>query len=137
MAELWRISELAGRARLKPSTIRYYEACGLLQPVQRTASGYRLYSPEQLKRLQLIRAAKEMGLTLSQIKQVLVAVDQGEAPCERVVALLRQVLARIEMQIEQLTAQRDILLRVLGDAQKACCFLLEAAGAPEKGGEVS
>jgi MerR family redox-sensitive transcriptional activator SoxR len=62
-----KIGELARRANLNPSAIRYYEKMGLLAPPHRSG-GQRRYPSEALDRALLIRFASEMGFTLAEIK---------------------------------------------------------------------
>jgi MerR family redox-sensitive transcriptional activator SoxR len=62
-----KIGELAGRAGLKASAIRYYEKIGLLDAPHRV-SGQRHYSSDTLHRVLLIRFAGDMGFTLTEIK---------------------------------------------------------------------
>ena len=51
----------------------YYDRIGLLSPSGRTGAGYRLYTGEHLKRLERIRHFREAGLTLVEIRAVLVS----------------------------------------------------------------
>lgn len=62
-----KIGELASRANLKPSAIRYYERMGILEAPHRV-SGQRRYSIDALDRVLLIRFATEMDFTLAEIK---------------------------------------------------------------------
>jgi MerR family redox-sensitive transcriptional activator SoxR len=62
-----KIGELAKRAGLNPSAIRFYERVGVLDSPQR-ASGQRRYPDEALDRVLLVRFASEMGFTLSEIR---------------------------------------------------------------------
>jgi len=66
-----RIGELARRAGVAPSALRFYEAAGLLPEPERTPSGYRLYAPELLGRLEFIRRAQGLGLSLAEIRALL------------------------------------------------------------------
>ncbi len=131
MARLWQIGEMAKRAGVKVSTLRYYDACGLLPPAYRAESGYRLYAPQQLERLQFILEAKRLGLNLRQIRQILTLSDSGEQPCERVALLLQRMVARLDERIAQLRARRDALLYALSHAQRtgspSPCALLTTA----------
>ena len=70
-----RISELAGRAGVAPSTVRYYERIGLVPLPVRTASGYRTYDEEAAARLLFVTRAKRIGLTLEQIAALLPVWD--------------------------------------------------------------
>ncbi|MDQ6952421.1 MAG: MerR family transcriptional regulator [Mariprofundaceae bacterium] len=56
-----KISELAKQANTHIDTIRYYEKRGLMFKVSRTASGYRIYQPKDVKRLLFIVHAKALG----------------------------------------------------------------------------
>ena len=62
-----KIGQLAHRAGLRASAVRYYERLGLLAPPHRVG-GQRRYSPDALDRVLLIRFASEMGFSLAEIK---------------------------------------------------------------------
>ena len=62
-----KIGQLAARANLNPSAIRYYEKRGLLAAPQRIG-GQRRYPTDALDRVFLIRFATDMGFTLAEIK---------------------------------------------------------------------
>jgi DNA-binding transcriptional MerR regulator len=70
------ISELAARSGFSPSTLRYYEQVGLLTAAERSSGGYRLYDDSALARLRFIVRAKQLGLPLEEIRE-LVAVWEG------------------------------------------------------------
>ena len=62
-----KIGELAARARIRPSAIRYYEKAGILQPPHRIG-GQRHYSADALDHVLLIRFAADMDFSLAEIK---------------------------------------------------------------------
>ena len=62
------IGELAKRCNVATSLLRYYEKEGLLDPVGRTAAGYRLYSPDAVRHLRFIRKAQRYGFSLNDIR---------------------------------------------------------------------
>ena len=62
-----KIGDLAGRAGLKASAIRYYEKMGILDAPHRVA-GQRRCPSDALDRVLLIRFARDMGFTLAEIK---------------------------------------------------------------------
>ncbi|MBW9248469.1 MAG: MerR family transcriptional regulator, partial [Acidithiobacillus ferriphilus] len=77
------IGRLAREAGLAAETLRYYERIGLIQPVQRTRSNYRLYDVEAESRLRFIRRAQNLGFSLAEVKELLdigsrVENDMGE-----------------------------------------------------------
>jgi MerR family transcriptional regulator, copper efflux regulator len=58
-----KVSELAGRTGVPASTVRFYDAEGLLS-ARRSSSGYRLYDDSAVERLRFIGTAKSLGLPL-------------------------------------------------------------------------
>lgn len=101
-----RIGELAERARTRPSTLRYYEERGLLQPPDRTPAGYRSYSEESVRRLEFIDRARAAGFTLAHTAEILQVRDAGDSPCTHVRDLLDRRLFQLDEQIEQLRLLR-------------------------------
>jgi DNA-binding transcriptional MerR regulator len=70
------IGEAAERASLTQRTLRYYEEKGLLSPPTRMDGGFRLYSPEDMERIDRIRQLKELlGFSLAEIKEMMEAED--------------------------------------------------------------
>jgi len=63
------ISQVAREIHVRPSAIRYYERIGLLPPAERR-SGQRRYDRTVLYRLAIIHRARELGFTLSEIRQL-------------------------------------------------------------------
>lgn len=86
----YQISEVAERAGVPATTLRYYEQAGLLTPA-RSPNGYRRYDDDALDRLTLIRAGQHLGLPLAQIRALLTVRDN--APCADVRARLRSLLS--------------------------------------------
>jgi len=66
-----RISEFAKLTGVTLKTILYYHKIGLLQETERSPGGYRLYGPEELTRMRLIKHLKSLGLDLKRIKETL------------------------------------------------------------------
>lgn len=69
------IGEVAARAGMSASRIRYYEARGLLAEPDREA-GRRRYRPEVLRRLAIIEASQRVGFALDEIRDLLGSRDQ-------------------------------------------------------------
>lgn len=108
-----RIGELAQKCGVDPKTIRYYEAFGLLPKAARALSGHRTYSEQDLRRLRFIRRAKQIGLPLTRIRQVVIYADAGS--CEHLRPRLKQLieaqLAEVEDRIKDLLGLRRELRR--------------------------
>jgi hypothetical protein len=66
--QLLRIGELAKRARVTNSTIRYWTKEGLLEVADVTDAGYQLYAPDMIERINQIRLLQEERYTLQEIK---------------------------------------------------------------------
>ncbi len=110
------IGGLAGRAGVNLQTIRYYERRGLLSPVGRKESGYRVYGLDTLKRLQFIRQAKELGFTLEEIRGLLdlrIEPAQSKDACERVREKTSVKLKTVEEKLKTLTSVRKVLKELL------------------------
>ena len=91
MSTSYKIAEVAKRSGFNPSTLRYYEALGLVLPSGRTPAGYRLYDDTTLTRLAFISRAKQLGCSLDEITDLTVAWE-GER-CEPVQLRLRELVA--------------------------------------------
>ena len=107
MAELLPIGEVAARAGMAPSALRYYEDQGLIA-AERTAGGARRYPRSVLRRLAVIRAARNIGLSLPEIRAALDTLPAGRPPTARDWARLsRGWQERLDEQIAALTQLRD------------------------------
>lgn len=71
----YRIAEIARLSGFTPTTLRYYEKAGVLDPPARTDAGYRTYDDRDLERLRLIARAKELGCSLDEIGELVEAWD--------------------------------------------------------------
>jgi MerR family transcriptional regulator, copper efflux regulator len=112
-----RIGELADRSGVAVKTIRYYEDIGVLDPPERTPSGYRDYDDPAIDRLAFIRAGQAVGLTLGEIRQVVGLRERGQAPCTHVVALLERRADEIGQRIAELQHLQGDLRRLATEAQ--------------------
>lgn len=95
--------ELARRAGVSADTIRYYERKGVIAPPPRGANGYRRYPEQALDRVQLIRRALGLGLTLDDLAGVLRVRDRGGIPCGRVRGLAAAKLEEVEARLRELS----------------------------------
>jgi len=109
MKKLLYIGEIAKETGIPQKTLRYYEELGLLPPPMRTKSGYRIYNSDTRERLAFIKKAQRLGLTLSEIKQILDIYHKEQTPCSHVQKMLGQKISEIDAQIKDLLAlQRDL-----------------------------
>ncbi len=103
------ISQVASRTGFPASTLRFYEQSGLVRP-GRTPSGYRSYGDAHFEQLSFISRAKQLGLTLDEITE-LMALLLGEQ-CAPVRSRLRDLVddkiaeaQRKIVELEQFTSQ--------------------------------
>lgn len=133
-----RSGELAGLSGVSADTLRHYERMKLLAAPRRSPGNYRLYPPEAVNRVRLIRRALAVGFSLAELGQVLRVRDAGGSPCHQVRHLLEQKLSRMDDQIAELVAMRDHLRTVLTDWNRRLAhasggkpaWLLETLAAP-------
>ena len=97
-----RIGELARRSGFATTALRYYEKAGLLPRSSRTVSGYRDYDGEALPRLAFVRAAQAIGLSVSEVREVIGIRDRGTPPCAHVLELIERHRAEVRARLRQL-----------------------------------
>ncbi len=104
-----RIGELARSAGVSVRAIRYYEELGLLRPRERSRGGFRLFGPENVRRLTVIRFLQQVGLPLMEIRQILLAKNLAGGSRDTVAFLLktfRDRLRKIEQNMAALNAMK-------------------------------
>jgi MerR family Zn(II)-responsive transcriptional regulator of zntA len=111
---LLKVGEIGERTGLSRKALRHYESLGLVEPAVRTDSGYRLYDDEALRRIELVRRAKTLGLSLAEAKEFLHVADGccGDNH-PQLAALVERKLDETERQIAELHALRGNLHEVL------------------------
>lgn len=113
-SDLLTIGEVARRAGVATSALRFYEREGLLAPV-RTAGGQRRYPRAVLRRLAFVRAARTVGLSLEEVRTALATLPAARTPTRTDWARLsRSWQGRLDEQIEGLVALRDGLTSCIG-----------------------
>ncbi|WP_071187188.1 heavy metal-responsive transcriptional regulator [Trichormus sp. NMC-1] len=108
------VTELSG---ISIRTIRYYESLDLIQASARTEGGFRQFSLDVLTRLDFIKRAQHLGLSLEEIRDILQVYDQGETPCREIQEKLQEKLFKIDHQIEQLLTLREEIQGLLSGWQ--------------------
>jgi MerR family transcriptional regulator, mercuric resistance operon regulatory protein len=107
-----RTGEVAERAGVNIQTLRYYERRGLLTEPARSIGGHRLYPPDTVALLTVIKAAQRLGFTLDEVAELL---DTGRR--RHPTAGLRQraieKITEIDAKIADLTAIRGTLAEVV------------------------
>jgi len=123
-----KVGAVAKAAGVGVQTLHYYERVGLLSKPARSAANYRLYSPETVRRVQFIKKAQAVGLTLEETKQILDSKEHGRVPCGKVVELGEKHFAEINARLVQLRAYRRVLGQALGEWRKENTTTRKCAG---------
>jgi DNA-binding transcriptional MerR regulator len=108
-----RSGELADQAGVSTDTLRHYERMGILAKPRRSDGNYRMYPPDSVTRVRLVRQALAIGFSLPELQKILKVRDQGGAPCKQVRAIAEEKLARIERELADRAAVRDQLRALL------------------------
>jgi DNA-binding transcriptional MerR regulator len=98
-----KVGALARRTGISVRTLHYYEEIGLLVPSYRTDAGHRLYSANDVVRLQQIKSLRVLGFTLDEVRECL------RSPCYSPIAVLDEHLARAR---EQMILQGRVVERL-------------------------
>ena len=115
------IGEVAERTGVTQRTLRFYEEKGLLRPPSRMDGGFRLYSEEDVKRVEMIRRLQDLlGVTLADIKEM---VDAQEMLRElraqyRPEAGVEEKRRQLEKAIDVVQAQYTIVKQKCGQMEE-------------------
>lgn len=130
MARRLTIGKVAQLSGVAVDTIRFYERKGLLDRPPRSASGYRLYSEESVRRLKFIKKARRLGFSLSEIKELLELRIEPGTTCGEIYERARAKIGEIEAKIASLERMREVLTRLLSvcpaEGPLSRCPILEA-----------
>lgn len=130
-----KIGALAERAGVNVQTVRYYERRELLPEPDRTYGGYRSYDHHDVLRLRFILRAKELGFTLSEVKELLELRVDTRRTAEDVRDRALEKLRDTESKLRDLTRIHEALERLVetcdahGSPEE--CALMHAIGADE------
>lgn len=123
----FRIGEVAACAGVSVDTVRYYERLKLLPRAKRTSGNFRVFGAESIERVQFIKQAQELGLTLKEIKGLL--ATGGAEECRKVHDLLSAKLHELDERLASIKKFRLVLTRHLAECERelhehgkdACC----------------
>jgi MerR family mercuric resistance operon transcriptional regulator len=124
-----RSGQVAAAAGVNLQTLRYYERRGLLAEPERTLGGHRLYPPQAITVLRVIKAAQRLGFTLDEVADLLEAGRHrhGRRPDAGLQVRAADKLAEVEAKIVDLRVIADTLRAAL-DA--GCDDLAACAASP-------
>jgi DNA-binding transcriptional MerR regulator len=117
---LLQIGRVAERTGLSLRTLRFYEENGLVPPTSRTDGGFRLYSEDDVARLEVIKRMKPLGFTVEEMRELLtlladLAGDPGDATLVDRLSVFREAAtARVLALREQLTVAEGFAATLAG-----------------------
>ena len=134
------IGEAAERAGLPAKTIRYYEDIGLIEPAERTASGYRDYDGRDVEMLRFLKRARGLGFGVDVCRELLSLYRDRNRASADVKRIAKERVAEIEAKIVELESMRrtldHLIERCHGDERPDCPILDDLAGENRIGGEL-
>lgn len=110
-----KIGKLAALVDVSIDTLRYYEREGLIEPVDRSESGYRVYDKESARRIHFIKQAQHCGFTLAEIREILVLRGREKACCGDVRSRAIEKKLQIEHKIRVMRAMSKALDQLIAE----------------------
>jgi len=124
-----KIGDLAKKTGCKVVTIRFYELKGLLTAPGRTRGNYRSYGQEDQERLEFIRHCRKHGISLGEIKKLLLFRDQPQSDCSWVGALIDSHIDKVKARIKSLEHLKrhleQLRQRCAGDGDGGSCGIMQ------------
>jgi DNA-binding transcriptional MerR regulator len=98
------VGDVAKLAHVSVRTLHHYDEVGMLEPSERSEAGYRLYTLEDLERLQQVLFYKELGFSLEEIRDIMTdpGFDRREA-----LAAQRDMIATQALRLEAMLGLID------------------------------
>lgn len=127
-----KISELSAQSGLSAHTLRFYEKHGLINASTRSEAGYRFYNEADVRRVEFVKTARNIGFSLDDIAQLLsIRVDKKSHSCQEVTDLTQHKLNEVNAKIEELQSMQQTLEILLdsccgGPENATHCSIMEA-----------
>lgn len=99
---MYSIGDLSRRTGVKIPTIRYYEQMGLISAADRTEGNQRRYGADGLERLSFIRHSRDLGLSISAIRDMIRLSQHPDRPCDDADRIVGEHLAAVRAKIARL-----------------------------------
>jgi len=113
---MYTIGDLSRRTGVKVPTIRYYEQMGLIDEPERSEGNQRRFGKAELERLAFIRHARDLGLTIDSIRQLIDLSGHADKPCADADRIAAEQLASVRERIGRLQKLEKELARIA-----TCC----------------
>lgn len=123
------IGDLSRKTGVKIPTIRYYEQMGLLSHAERSEGNQRRYTKLERERLSFIRHARELGMTIEAIRDLLELSQHPDKPCAEVDRIAIAQLHIVRQKIERLQMLENELKRIVTHSHNGPirdCYVIRA-----------
>ncbi len=124
-----KIGQLAKLTGISARNLRFYADSGVFGELPRSPKGYRLFPPEALHWVRMLRTAQAAGFSLEEVEHLLRALQEDKVPCQHVRQALGQKLAALEARLGEIQVLVEILRITLntpdGASQDLGCNLME------------
>ncbi len=121
------IGQAAEASGVSAKMIRYYEETRLIRPADRSASGYRVYSQEDVHTLRFIRRARDLGFSVKQIALLLSLWQDKNRESAQVKQVALEHISELQTKIEEMQQMIDVLAELAeschGDHRPNCPIL--------------
>ncbi|MFT6030039.1 MAG: MerR family Zn(II)-responsive transcriptional regulator of zntA [Oleiphilaceae bacterium] len=102
-----RVNELAESIQVTADTVRYYTRIGLLTPQKSIENGYKYYNLSDQKRLLFIIKARSLGMSVSEVQEIIKLANKGSSPCCRVREIVYKHIGETKTKIDELNHQLE------------------------------
>ena len=121
---LYTTGELAKLCNVSVRTVQYYDTRNILKPSTLSEGGRRLYSEEDVKRMEIICFLREAGISLGSIEELIT----GEAPEKVIEILIEQQERVLEKELEERQAKLELLSQMKSELKKIENFSIDSIG---------
>jgi len=129
VTRLLKIGQLAARSGLTARNLRFYADAGVFGELPRSPKGYRLFPPQAIQWVRILKASQAAGFTLDEVQELLRALRQDSAPCAHVRDALGSKLRALEGRLAEIQLLVEILRITLrtpdGQSSDLGCNLME------------
>ncbi|MDH5257981.1 MAG: MerR family transcriptional regulator [Gammaproteobacteria bacterium] len=139
---MFTVSDLANETQVTTDAVRHYVKLGLLNPRRDSENGYKLFSTNDISRVQFIRNAKSLGFSLKEIAEIFTHSIEGSSPCPGVRETLQQHIEKNRIRLIELNALQERMEKVLGQWRNmpdgipdgtSVCHLIESLAGDQSG----
>ncbi|NRP37428.1 MULTISPECIES: MerR family transcriptional regulator [unclassified Marinobacterium] len=104
------VNEVAKLLSITPDTVRFYTRSGLLKPQINPDNGYKHFSPSDINRLKFILAARSLGFSIDDVREIFARTDHQHSACGLVRDIINQRLEETEARFRDMVALRNRMI---------------------------